>query len=149
MLSGAHVMVHTANAEMDKAFFRDVLRFANVDAGNGRLIFALPPTDVMFHKAYENDRHELWFICADVDAFIDGMKQHGIACTAVRDEGWGLVTQLTLPGGGRLGVYQPRHARPRHAGTPSRQSSASKRRPARKRSAKRTKRTTKPRRSKR
>jgi hypothetical protein len=28
------------------------------------------------------------------------------------NQGWGMLTQLTLPGGGKLGVYQPRHGRP-------------------------------------
>jgi hypothetical protein len=149
MLVGAHVVVHSANAETDKAFFRDVLRLSNVDAGDGFLIFGLPPTEVAVHKAYANDKHELYFMCADVEAFIDGMKQHGIACTTVRDEGWGLVTQLTLPGGGRLGVYEPRHARPKPAASARRRSAAVKRRPPRKARAQRAKKTVKSRRAKR
>ena len=51
-------------------------------------------------------------MCDDVEAFVAAMKKHGIACTAVKNEGWGLLTELTLPGGGKLGVYEPRHARP-------------------------------------
>jgi catechol 2,3-dioxygenase-like lactoylglutathione lyase family enzyme len=149
MLVGAHVVLYSANAETDKAFFRDVLRLSNVDAGDGFLIFGLPPTEVAVHKAYANDKHELYFMCADVEAFIDGMKQHGIACTSIRDEGWGLVTQLTLPGGGRLGVYEPRHARPKPAATGKRRSSAVKRPSPRKARTTRTKRPVKRRRAKR
>jgi len=149
MLVGAHVVVHSANAETDKAFFRDVLRLSNVDAGDGFLIFGLPPTEVAVHKDYANDKHELYFMCADVESFVDGMKQRGIACTSVRDEGWGLVTQLTLPGGGRLGVYEPRHARPKPAKAETRKAAAAKRRAPRKARAPRAKRRIKSGRAKR
>jgi catechol 2,3-dioxygenase-like lactoylglutathione lyase family enzyme len=112
MLTGAHAIIYSANAEADRAFFRDVLQLGNVDVGDGWLIFALPPAEVAVHPARHNDRHELYFMCDDVAAFVSRMKKHGIACSAVQDQGWGLVTQLTLPGGGKLGVYQPRHPRP-------------------------------------
>ena len=55
---------------------------------------------------------ELYLMCDDVEAFVADMATHGIACGPVQNQGWGLLTQLTLPGGGKLGVYQPRHARP-------------------------------------
>jgi len=52
-------------------------------------------------------------MCADIEAFVAEMKKHKISCLPVQDQRWGLVTRLTLPGGGQLGVYQPRHARPK------------------------------------
>jgi len=113
MLTGAHAILYSANAEADRAFLRDVLKLEHVDVGGGWLIFALPPAEVAVHPAKQNDRHELYFMCEDVEDFIAQMKKRGIACSAVKDEGWGLLTQLTLPGGGKLGVYEPRHARPR------------------------------------
>ena len=113
MLTGAHAILYSTNAEADRAFLRDVLRLEHVDVGGGWLIFALPPAEVAVHPAKQNDRHELYLMCDDVEEFITQMKQRGIACSAVKDEGWGLLMQLTLPGGGRLGVYEPRHARPR------------------------------------
>ena len=112
MLTGAHAIIYSAAAEADRAFFRDVLKLENVDVGGGWLIFALPPAEVAVHPAQHNDRHELYLMCADVAAFVAEMKKRGIACSAVKDEGWGLLTQLTLPGGGKIGVYQPRHPRP-------------------------------------
>jgi hypothetical protein len=112
MLSGAHVIVYSKDAEADRAFFRDVLRFASVDAGQGWLIFALPPSEVAVHPADANDRHEFYLVCDDVKAFVAEMKARGVRCGPVQDRGWGLLTELTLPGGGRLGVYQPRHPRP-------------------------------------
>jgi len=112
MLIGAHSIIYSKKPERDRAFLRDVLELPNVDVGNGWLIFGLPPAELAVHPSGTNDVHELYLMCEDVPAFVATMKKHGIACGLVRDEGWGVLTQLPLPGGGRLGVYQPRHARP-------------------------------------
>jgi len=112
MITGAHSIIYSKNPEADRAFFRDVLQLTNVDVGDGWLIFGLPPAEVAVHPSDENGEHELYLICDDVEAFVAEMKKKGIACGDVQDMGWGVLTQLTLPGGGKLGVYQPRHARP-------------------------------------
>lgn len=114
MLSGAHVIIYSTDAEADRAFLRDVLQLAHVDVGHGWLIFALPPSEVAVHPAGADarNRHELYLMTDDVDAFVAKVSARGIVCSPVQDQGWGLVTELTLPGGGALGVYQPRHARP-------------------------------------
>jgi hypothetical protein len=112
MLSGAHSIIYSKNADADREFLRDVLGLPNVDVGGGWLIFGLPPAELAVHPSSESDRHELYLICDDVEAFVNAMKSHGIDCTPVKDQGWGLLTQIKLPGGGTLGVYQPRHARP-------------------------------------
>jgi hypothetical protein len=111
MIIGAHSVVSSTNPEADCAFLRDVLKLTNVDDG-GYLIFGLPPAEVSVHPSDKNDVHELHLMCDDVKAFIADMESHGIVCTPVQDQGWGLLTQLALPGGGKLGVYEPRHARP-------------------------------------
>jgi catechol 2,3-dioxygenase-like lactoylglutathione lyase family enzyme len=113
MISGAHVILYSADAEADRAFLRDVLKLRGVDAGEGWLIFALPPAEVAVHPAAKSGAHELYLLCDDVAAFAAEMKRRKVECAPVQDRGWGLLTQLTLPGGGTLGVYQPRHARPR------------------------------------
>ena len=113
MINGAHVIVYSRSPEKDRAFLRDVLRLPHVDVGDGWLIFGLPPSEVAVHPSEENDVHELYLMCDDVAAFITAVKKHRITCSPVQNRGWGLVTQLTLPGGGKLGVYEPRHARPR------------------------------------
>ncbi len=113
MIIGAHSIIYSTNAEADRAFLRDVLKLTNVDVGGGWLIFGLPPAEVAVHPSERNDVHEFYFMCDDLDAFIAELKKHHIACDPVQDEGYGLLTQLTLPGGGKLGVYQPRHARPK------------------------------------
>jgi hypothetical protein len=113
MLIGAHAILYSKNAEADRAFLRDVLRLSNVDVGGGWLIFALPTSEVAIHPADNDAKHELYLMCADISDFIEVMKRHGIECGPVSDERWGLLTQLQLPGGGRLGVYEPRHPRPK------------------------------------
>jgi hypothetical protein len=112
MIVGAHSIIYSTSPEADRAFLRDVLKLPNVDVGDGWLIFGLPPAEVAVHPSSSNDLHEFYLMCDDVEAFITEMKQRGIACGPVQNQGWGLLTQVALPGGGSLGVYQPRHARP-------------------------------------
>ena len=109
MISGAHVVIYSTDAEADRAFFRDVLGFASVDAGHGWLIFALPPAEAAFHPAEENGRHELYLMCDDIQAELRRLAGRGVAVSAVTEEPWGSLAQLTLPGGGELGIYQPKH----------------------------------------
>ena len=119
-ITGAHSIVYSTNPEADRAFLRDVLGFPHVDAGGGWLIFGLPPAEVAVHPSGNNDAHELYLICDDIHAFRNEMDRHDISTTDVRDEDWGLLTHLRLPGGGKVGVYQPRHARPPVADIPGR-----------------------------
>jgi hypothetical protein len=113
MIIGAHSIIYSTNAEADRAFLRDVLKLTNVDVGNGWLIFGLPPAEVAVHPSEKNDVHEFYLMCDDLNAFIAELKKHHIASDPLQDQGYGLLTHLTLPGGGKLGVYQPRHARPK------------------------------------
>ena len=112
MIIGAHSIIYSQNPEADRAFLRDVLHLTNVDVGDGWLIFGLPPAEVAVHPSDENGVHEFYLMCDDIEAFVAEMKTKQVACEAVQDMGWGLLSKLTLPGGGQLGVYQPRHARP-------------------------------------
>lgn len=112
MITGAHSIIYSKSPEADRAFLRDVLGFPHVDVGDGWLIFGLPPAEVAVHPSGENDLHELYLMCDDVEELVHAMKEHGTACEPVQDLGWGLLTHVALPGGGKLGVYQPRHARP-------------------------------------
>jgi len=112
MISGAHLIIYSNNADADKAFFRDVLQLPNVDVGRGWLIFALPPSELAIHPSEGSDHHEMYLMCDDIKVFVQQMTERKIACTEIQDQGWGKLVQLTLPGGGKLGVYEPRHARP-------------------------------------
>lgn len=115
MISGAHAIIYSRNPDADRALLRDVLGLPHVDVGGGWLIFGLPPAEVAVHPSDENDVHELYLMCEDIAAFADAMRRRNIDIGAVLDRGWGLLCELTLPGGGKLGVYQARHARPSNA----------------------------------
>jgi catechol 2,3-dioxygenase-like lactoylglutathione lyase family enzyme len=110
MINGAHVIIYSKDAESDRAFFRDVLKFPAVDAGHGWLIFALPPAEAAFHPAEENNRHELYFMCDDLKATMESLKEK-VTCGGVSEERWGILTTVSLPGGGTIGLYQPKHPR--------------------------------------
>ena len=109
MITGAHVVVFSKDAEADRRFFRDVLGFANVDAGNGWLIFALPPAEVAMHSAEHNNRAELYLMCDDLKAEIAALVNKEVVFEKPHIERWGVVTKIRLPGGGKLGLYQPSH----------------------------------------
>ncbi len=109
MIFGAHVIVYSKDADADRDFLRDVLEFKSVDAGHGWLIFALPPAEAAVHPAEENGRHELYFMCDDLKAEIEALKKKGVGCSEVKKERWGSITHIRLPGGGEIGLYQPKH----------------------------------------
>jgi hypothetical protein len=113
MITGAHFIIYSTDAEGDRAFIRDVLKFPSVDAGDGWLIFSLPPAEMAIHPAEKNDVQEFYLMCDDVDALIAQMKRLKVMCDKVQRLRWGLLTHLKLPGGGALGIYQPLHARPK------------------------------------
>ncbi len=115
MISGAHAIIYSRDAEADRAFLRDVLGLSGIDAGGGWLIFGLPPSEVAVHPAERSGRHELYLICDDVEELVRSLQAGKIRCSGVRDAGWGLLVSVTLPGGGRLGIYEPRHRRPPRA----------------------------------
>jgi catechol 2,3-dioxygenase-like lactoylglutathione lyase family enzyme len=113
MITGVHAVIFTRDAERDRALFRDVLQFPYVDAGDGWLIFGLPPAELAAHPAEKDGEHELYLMCDDVDATVAELKARGVdLARPISDEGFGLVTAIRLPGGGELGLYQPRHPSP-------------------------------------
>jgi catechol 2,3-dioxygenase-like lactoylglutathione lyase family enzyme len=112
-ITGLHAIVYGTDADAIRAFFRDVLELRSVDAGHGWLIFAAPPAELAAHPAEEDGRHELWLMCDDVHATVAELEGKGVEFTRpVRDDGFGLTTALRLPGGGELGLYEPRHPSP-------------------------------------
>jgi hypothetical protein len=109
---GAHAIIYSRNPEADRSFLKGVLEFPFVDVGGGWLIFSLPPAEVAVHPADDEEVHELYLMVDDVAEFISAMAARGVMCSPPRDLRWGVLTQVALPSGGKLGVYQPRHARP-------------------------------------
>ena len=109
MISGTHVILYSKDATADREFFRDVLGFASVDAGHGWLIFALPPAEVAFHPGADGSSHELYLMCADLNAEIQALTEKGVVCSEVQEVRWGSITKVRLPSGGDVGLYQPKH----------------------------------------
>ena len=109
MIFGAHVIVYSKDAAADRIFFRDVLGFASVDAGHGWLIFALPPAEAAVHPMDENGGHELYFMCDDLKTEISALEEKGVRCSDVQEARWGSITKIRLPGGGVVGLYEPKH----------------------------------------
>jgi catechol 2,3-dioxygenase-like lactoylglutathione lyase family enzyme len=114
LITGAHVIIGSTDADADRAFFREVLGFDSVDAGGGWPIFSLPPAELAVHPGPA--RHELYLMCSDLDATMGELTRRGVTVKPpIHDQSWGRMVSIVLPGGGELSIYQPRHPSPRHA----------------------------------
>jgi predicted enzyme related to lactoylglutathione lyase len=110
VITGVHALVFSTDAEAVRAFFRHVLGLASVDAGGGWLIFALPPAELAAHPAERFGAHELYLMCDDIAATVRELEAKGVQFAGpVTKQGFGVMTRIRLPGGGELGLYEPRH----------------------------------------
>lgn len=109
MISGAHVILYSKDAEADRGFLRDVLGFKSVDAGHGWLIFALPPAEAAVHPAEQSGGHELYLMCDNLKVEIAALASKGIQCSPIEEQRWGSITTIPLPSGVKIGLYQPKH----------------------------------------
>ena len=109
MIFGVHVVIFSEDAGADRAFFRDVLDYDHVDAGHDWLIFKLPPAELAVHPADEELGHELYLMCDDIRTQTAELAELGIQCSEIDEARWGSVTKIQLPGGGTVGLYQPKH----------------------------------------
>jgi catechol 2,3-dioxygenase-like lactoylglutathione lyase family enzyme len=121
MIIGAHILLYSQDPEADRSFFRDVLGFPHIDVGHGWLIFKLPPAETAVHPVDSDDSEQvhaghrllgavLYLMCDDLPAQIVALKAKGIECTRIDEANWGIKTTIKLPGGGEIGLYQPKHA---------------------------------------
>lgn len=113
MITGVHAVVFASDAPRARAFFTDVLGLAHVDAGDGWLVFRAPPAELAVHPAAPDaaGAHELYLMCDDVEATVAELTAKGVEFSkgGIIDAGFGRMTHLLIPGGGRLGLYEPRH----------------------------------------
>jgi len=109
MIFGSHVVVYSNDADADRQFFREVLGLSSVDAGHGWLIFALPPAEIAMHPADTSGAIEFYLMCDDLQAEMGDLRSKGVVCSEVEEARWGSITKITLPGGGEVGLYQPKH----------------------------------------
>jgi catechol 2,3-dioxygenase-like lactoylglutathione lyase family enzyme len=107
MFNGAHVILYSPDAEADRAFLRDTLGFAHVDAGAGWLIFKLPPAEVAVHPTDAEPKHELYLMCDDIERVLAATGVEVV--DPVSDQGWGRLASIRLPSGTPLPIYEPRH----------------------------------------
>ena len=112
LISGAHVIIYSTDAEADRRFLQEKLGLSGVDAGEGWLIFSLPPAELAVHPAEKNNLHEIFFLCDDIARLVEALERGGVPCSPVETHAWGLLTHVNLPGGGTLGIYEPKHTRP-------------------------------------
>ncbi len=119
MIRGAHFLFYSTDPEADRAFLRDVLGFPAVDAGEGWLIFKLPPAEVGVHPSEGPfvQRHAdrellgaiLYLMCDDLPALVASLEARGVACAPLDREEWGEFTSCRLPSGAWIGLYRPTH----------------------------------------
>ncbi|WP_351230984.1 VOC family protein [Streptomyces sp. NPDC002133] len=110
MFSGAHVILYSQDADADRAFIRDVLGFAHVDAGHGWLIFKLPPAEIAVHPTEGPAQTGFYLMCDDLDAVLAKLTEHGVEITQpVSEQGWGRLAAVRMPSGCELPLYQPLH----------------------------------------
>ena len=111
MIIGLHAILYSPDADKVRAFLRDVLGLKSVDAGHGWLIFAAPPAELAAHPTEKDEKphHELYLMCDDLKATMKELSDKGVQCSAITEARWGSITSIHLPGGGELGLYQPKH----------------------------------------
>ena len=110
MITGLHTIIYAHDADKVRAFLHDVLGLKSVDAGHGWLIFAAPPAEIATHPADGGQpHHELSLMCDDLKVTMQELADKGVKCGAITEARWGSITSIPLPGGGELGLYQPKH----------------------------------------
>ena len=119
---GGHAIIYSKDAEADRRFLRDVIGFPHVDAGEGWLIFGLPPSELAVHPSPKNNHQEFYLMSDDIRALVADLRKRKITCSPIQNRGWGLLSKVSLPGGGKLSIYEPRHPRPKAKVAPRRPS---------------------------
>ncbi|HVX46251.1 MAG TPA: extradiol dioxygenase [Mycobacteriales bacterium] len=110
MINGVHLLIYSKDPDADRAFFRDVLEYPYTESGPGWLIFRSPPAEIGVHPTEGPESHELHFMCDEIQSTVDDLADRGVETAGpVADVGYGLATTIVLPGGGRIGLYEPKH----------------------------------------
>jgi catechol 2,3-dioxygenase-like lactoylglutathione lyase family enzyme len=110
MINGAHIILYSTDAEADRVFIRDVLGFAGVDAGDGWLIFKLPPAEIAVHPTDGPGKHEFYLMCDDLEETLADLTARGVTISHPPSrQDWGVLASMKLPSGSELSIYQPRH----------------------------------------
>jgi catechol 2,3-dioxygenase-like lactoylglutathione lyase family enzyme len=113
MIKGIHGLLYSSDADASRAFFRDKLKLPFTDTGDGWLIFDLAEGDLGIHPTDHGGTagdHDVSFYTDDLAGTVEELKAAGVdGIEDVQDHGYGLVTHLTVPGGIRVQLYQPKY----------------------------------------
>jgi predicted enzyme related to lactoylglutathione lyase len=118
VITAAHTLWYSKNPEADRAFLRDVIGLKAIDIGHGWMIFAMPPSEAAVHPADQGNGTSpdqpmlvahVYFMCDDLDATLAELGKKGVTFANPQRQPWGIVSQLRLPSGGEIGIYQPLH----------------------------------------
>ena len=110
VITGAHLVLSSTDADADRAFLAGLLGTPSVDAGGGWTILQLPPGEVAVHPAESSGAAELYLVCDDVAATVAELTARGVPVDGgIKEERWGRLTSIRLPGGGRVGLYEAKH----------------------------------------
>jgi hypothetical protein len=119
MIDGAHFLLYSEDAEADQEVLRRILGSRSVPAGDGRLILALPPSEIATHGGsghflQSHAGHDLlglvlYLMCDDLRATVEALRAERVRCTEIEDTEFGWKATITLPSGGEIGLYQPSH----------------------------------------
>lgn len=110
MFSGSHLVIFSTEPEADRALMAKLTGGKHVDAGDGWMIYELPPAEVAIHPSSRSTHHELHLMCQDIESTRQQLGKLGIDSAEPQDMGYGIVSEFTMPGGSVIGFYQPRHA---------------------------------------
>ena len=113
MIRGLHGMFYTSQPDQLREFLRDKLGLPFSDVGQGWLIFDVAEADIGVHPVEEpshSGTHDLSFYCDDIESTVAELRSRGVEFDGeIMNQGWGSVIKLTMPGGVRVQIYQPRY----------------------------------------
>jgi len=114
-ITGSHMLLYSSEPDALRAMLRDVFGFKSVDAGDGWLIFALPPSELGVHPADgpthgSGVRHQITFMCDNIAGTIQELRAKGVRIDGEpKNDGWGVTVMMSLPGDVSVMLYEPRH----------------------------------------
>lgn len=108
-ITGVHALLYSPEADQIRALLRDGLAWPHVDAGDGWLIFKLPPAELGVHPS-DHPQHEISLMCDDIAGTLDDLRSRGVEVVSeIQQMGFGQGATIRLPGGVDILVYEPRH----------------------------------------
>jgi catechol 2,3-dioxygenase-like lactoylglutathione lyase family enzyme len=141
MIRGIHGLFYSSDPDATRSFFRTKLKLPGSDIGGGWWIFDFKEGDMGVHPvedAADAGGHDVSFYCDDLKAVVKDLQSRDVTVDEIADRGYGYVTHLTVPGGIRVQLYQPKYTKGTTRPKPAKKKAAAKKAPAKKAAAKKT-----------